>query len=69
MGARGSVVSLEDDERAAPTLIRVPMSSLPIKTALGGDYTGRCYRCGSSSLWDDATAYGCNNCGMVRVFG
>lgn len=30
-----------------------------------GAYTGRCARCGSNNLWDDATAYGCNNCGAV----
>jgi uncharacterized protein (DUF983 family) len=28
-----------------------------------GHYTGRCARCGSSNLWDDNLAYGCNNCG------
>jgi hypothetical protein len=28
-----------------------------------GAYTGRCARCGSSDLWDDASVYGCNNCG------
>lgn len=28
-----------------------------------GAYTGRCSRCGSDDLWDDATWYGCNNCG------
>jgi hypothetical protein len=30
-----------------------------------GPYTGRCKRCGSADLWDDCTAYGCNNCGAV----
>lgn len=30
-----------------------------------GPWTGRCGRCQSSDLWDDATAYGCNNCGAV----
>lgn len=28
-----------------------------------GHFTGRCMRCGSSDLWDDNTAYGCNRCG------
>ena len=28
-----------------------------------GPYTGRCERCHSDKLWDDATWYGCNNCG------
>ncbi len=30
-----------------------------------GPYTGRCKRCQSDDLWDDCTAYGCNNCGAV----
>lgn len=30
-----------------------------------GAYTGRCNRCESDDLWDDCTAYGCNNCGAV----
>lgn len=28
-----------------------------------GHFTGRCMRCGSSNLWDDNSAYGCNSCG------
>jgi hypothetical protein len=28
-----------------------------------GHFTGRCMRCGSSDLWDDNLAYGCNSCG------
>lgn len=28
-----------------------------------GPYTGRCARCESHDLWDDATIYGCNYCG------
>jgi len=34
-----------------------------------GDYTGRCYQCGSNRLWDDSTAYGCNACGWIRCTG
>lgn len=30
-----------------------------------GPYTGRCKRCESADLWDDVSAYGCNNCGAV----
>jgi hypothetical protein len=30
-----------------------------------GPYTGRCQRCGSADLWDDVSAYGCNNCGAL----
>lgn len=30
-----------------------------------GHFTGRCGRCGSNDLWDDATAYGCNCCGAI----
>lgn len=28
-----------------------------------GPYTGRCPHCGSTDLWDDNLAYGCNGCG------
>ena len=34
-----------------------------------GPYTGRCHKCGSSDLWDDETAYGCNRCDMMFVHG
>ena len=27
-----------------------------------GNFTGRCAHCGSSDLWDDNLAYGCNSC-------
>ena len=27
-----------------------------------GAFTGRCGKCGSNDLWDDATMYGCNSC-------
>jgi hypothetical protein len=27
-----------------------------------GPFTGRCPACGSKNLWDDNTAYGCNDC-------
>lgn len=30
-----------------------------------GHYTGRCAHCGSSDLWDDNLAYGCNACGAM----
>lgn len=30
-----------------------------------GHFTGRCGRCGAKDLWDDNSAYGCNNCGAV----
>lgn len=30
-----------------------------------GHFTGRCAHCGSSSLWDDNLAYGCNGCGAM----
>jgi hypothetical protein len=30
-----------------------------------GHFTGRCKRCGSSNLWDDNLAYGCNSCGAI----
>lgn len=30
-----------------------------------GHHTGRCAHCGSSNLWDDNLAYGCNDCGAM----
>lgn len=30
-----------------------------------GAFTGRCQHCGSSNLWDDNLAYGCNSCGAM----
>jgi hypothetical protein len=30
-----------------------------------GHYTGRCAHCGSSDMWDDNLAYGCNCCGAL----
>jgi uncharacterized protein (DUF983 family) len=30
-----------------------------------GPFTGRCPHCGSSNLWDDNLAYGCNACGAL----
>jgi hypothetical protein len=30
-----------------------------------GPFTGRCAHCGSSNLWDDNLAYGCNACGAL----
>jgi len=34
-----------------------------------GHYTGKCGNCGSSNLWDDHSAYGCNACGACWVHG
>lgn len=31
-----------------------------------GDFTGKCWHCGSRNLWDDEAGYGCNDCGMIR---
>lgn len=33
-----------------------------------GHFTGRCGKCGSSNLWDDNSAYGCNDCGAFWTF-
>jgi hypothetical protein len=30
-----------------------------------GHFTGRCAHCGSTNLWDDNLAYGCNSCGAI----
>jgi hypothetical protein len=34
-----------------------------------GDLTGRCRHCGSQDIWDDCTAYGCNQCGSFNLVG
>jgi glutamate dehydrogenase/leucine dehydrogenase len=34
-----------------------------------GHFTGRCMRCGSRNLWDDAAAYGCDNCDALFMTG
>lgn len=34
-----------------------------------GHFTGRCGRCGSSDLWTDYTAYGCNHCDAFFATG
>jgi hypothetical protein len=34
-----------------------------------GHFTGRCGKCGSTDLWDDATAYGCNCCNAIFMTG
>lgn len=34
-----------------------------------GPFTGRCSRCGSENLWDDVSAYGCNDCGWCNITG
>ena len=33
----------------------------------GGHFTGKCRRCGSTDLWDDNHAYGCNACGAIYI--
>lgn len=30
-----------------------------------GHFTGRCAHCGSTNLWDDNLAYGCNDCHAI----
>ena len=34
-----------------------------------GHFTGRCMKCHSRDLWDDATAYGCNCCDALYLTG
>ncbi len=34
-----------------------------------GHFTGRCMRCYSNDLWDDATVYGCNFCDALYMTG
>ena len=34
-----------------------------------GHFTGRCSNCHSRNLWDDNSAYGCNDCGAIFFTG
>jgi hypothetical protein len=34
-----------------------------------GHFTGRCFNCGSTNLWTDETAYGCNVCHALFMTG
>lgn len=54
-----------DAERSLRQAKRYPV----INGHATGPYTGRCHKCGSTDLWDDCTAYGCNKCSMVLVHG
>jgi len=45
-------------------LARLRKANNPRNEAVG-HYTGRCRHCGSSNLWDDNLAYGCNSCGAL----
>ncbi len=49
--------------RECPDSMRKKVGREPAPLPGCGHYTGRCGRCGSSDLWDDNTAYGCNKCG------
>ena len=55
--------------RFGQKVLKIPINGEEIHTEKGGDYTGKCYKCGSRNLWDDNSAYGCNDCGMLRCFG
>lgn len=46
------------------TLARMRRANNP-HGAPTGHFTGRCGRCGSTNLWDDQSAYGCNACGAI----
>ena len=50
----------EQDSR----LLREKMRNNPNNEPTG-NFTGRCMRCGSNSLWDDHIHYGCNNCKTI----
>lgn len=34
-----------------------------IRLSKVGNFTGKCFYCGSKDLWDDNLSYGCNSCG------
>lgn len=62
-----------DDEKYAAEL-RARLKTLTVNpnnpnNEPTGHYTGRCRECGSNDLWDDNSAYGCNKCGALYVWG
>lgn len=61
---------MDDDERQAreEELEDLRKKNNPDNAPVG-HYTGRCRRCGSRDLWDDASAYGCRCCGAIFFTG
>lgn len=57
-----------DSKKSPEELARLRQRNNP-QHAPSGHYTGRCGQCGSTDLWDDCTAYGCNGCGAVFLTG
>ena len=61
----------EEERRAALAIFReewmVQHGYCIPDNSKGGDYTGKCWKCGSKDLWDDNLSYGCNSCGMIRI--
>lgn len=61
----GDPLPFFDDPSNATRYPNKPASETNPNHEPTGPYTGRCKRCQSNDLWDDQTAYGCNNCGSV----
>lgn len=59
---------MKDAKFSAADLTEMRRKNNP-KNEPTGHFTGRCKRCGSRDLWDDATAYGCNCCGEIYCCG
>lgn len=64
----------DDEETSNENRVRygAPYSNMPTRidethNGKQGHYTGRCGYCGSSNLWDDNHAYGCNDCGRFWI--
>ena len=58
---RGSMLSCNKTEQELVEIRRYSNTdNKPV-----GHFTGRCIYCGSTDLWDDNLAYGCNACGAL----
>lgn len=68
-GLRRRNAALERENSSLSRQLRSKQQYPVINGHQTGPYTGRCHKCGSSDLWDDYTAYGCNKCGMLLVHG
>jgi hypothetical protein len=58
-------VYLRDKDVPDPAVLAARMAKNNPNNEPVGHFTGRCAACGSKHLWDDATAYGCEDCGAI----
>lgn len=65
---KGTLDKLKEDRLDPKILGEIRKINNPNKESTG-HYTGRCMKCSSKDLWDDATAYGCNFCNALYMTG